>query len=263
MEVDLEKFLNKIAFKNKEALQDVKITKILLINSQKLIEVYLSSPKVIPYDVVLELFACCQKASTNIAGYRVVFHYEQITEEDVINYVKSSLEKLIIKKPSLSGILEMPIKIDEEVITIEVGSIQEEQEMLKETKKIGQDLIKMGLGEYEFAIVFNEEIRKSVQKEINVQKESVNIEIKEPEIEGNLILGHEINSEISVINNVVGEAKSIAFEAYIFGIEGLERENINILNLKISDKTNSLGVKVFVKDPKEYQMVKKRLKIGG
>ena len=60
----------------------------------------------------------------------------------------------------------------------------------------------------------------------------------------------------------MGEQKGVILEAYVFGIDTLERENINIITLKISDKTNSLLAKIFKKDKKEYQAVMSTLKVG-
>ena len=50
--------------------------------------------------------------------------------------------------------------------------------------------------------------------------------------------------------------KNVIVEAFIFGeIVTLEKETINIITLKVSDKTNSILAKIFKKDHDEFSEV--------
>lgn len=125
-----------------------------------------------------------------------------------------------------------------------------------------EDLERFGITDIDFSVSLNEELKKSIQEEIEKEKMETKVIEEKPKIEGNIIVGKEINGEKTAINNIMGEQKGVILEAYVFGIDTLERENINIITLKISDKTNSLLAKIFKKDKKEYQAVMSTLKVG-
>ena len=65
------------------------------------------------------------------------------------------------------------------------------------------------------------------------------------------------------INNITGEMKNVFVEAYVFGLDTLERENINIITLKISDNSNSLLAKLFKKKKNEYLECLSNIKNGN
>lgn len=265
MQNDVKNFLNCIQYEEDyENLKTVQIMKVLLVKEKNTLDIHLKNPTVLEYAVAKKLVEKAKLASTPLRNFLLHFHYDQINEEEILCYTKEWLTRLIKKKPSLSGLLETKMILEDEIISIEVGSKTEEMELNRELKNLTKELYQYGLGEFEVAVVFNEEIQKSVQEEIQEKQKSVQVVQEEvPKIEGNLILGKEITKEATPINNISGDAKGITFEAYIFGIETMERETINIITLKISDKTNSILAKVFKKDAKEYKAIKGELKEGA
>ena len=259
MQKDVEKFLEMIEYnQNKETLENLQISKVIINKKENKLEVFLTADKVIDYLSAKNLQQCVK----NFKYGKCILHfnYKQVLEEDKLSYFKSLLEELIIKRPSLMGLKNPQIKLEDEIITVEVGSKTEEIEILKEGKNLSQKLLYFGLGELEITSHLNIELQNSVKEEIQNRKENVVVEVKEDTIVGNLLMGKEIKNEISSIQNISGEAKNVALEAYVFGIDTLERENINIITLKISDKTNSLLAKIFKKDKDEYNSIKKQIK---
>ena len=84
--------------------------------------------------------------------------------------------------------------------------------------------------------ICNKEKHDSIVQEINATKESTN-SVKEVKVNENsdIVLGKHIDGEITSISNIIGDMKNVILEAYVFGIDTMERESINIISLKISD----------------------------
>ena len=261
MPKDLTNFLQFLKIDNLDDFRLSNVLKVKVYKKENRIDIDLENPRPFSYSTLHKLIKALKNASNEEMKLSIHFIYDEVTNDDVLLYIKDYLNDLKSRKPSLSGISD-EIKIDEDVVTFEVGSNLEENEIKKESKNLQKELMAFSYGEYEITTFLNQEILKNVKEEINEAKKNINYEVKEAKIEGNLIMGREITCETSIINNVVGESKNVAFEAYIFGIDCLERENINIITLKISDKTNSMLAKIFKKDKNEYSLIKKELKEG-
>lgn len=263
MQSDVERFLDSIEYPNKEDLKDIEIEKVILHRKTKVFEVLFHQHKVLPYEVASQLLECSQKGIHGKDACSIVFHYDEVTNEDVLNYLKEILKKCIQNKPSLVNVLTVEPTLVDEIITFQVGNKAEDKEMQKEFKEIQKELVSYGLGEFECSTLLNEEIQKSVKEEIQKKKEE-KVEPQEVKKLTNIILGKSItNPEVTVINNVSGDMKGVIFEAYIFGMDTMERETINIITLKISDNTNSMIAKIFKKDKSEYQEVVNSINVGS
>ena len=264
MQNDVVRFLDSIGYPEaRDELKNVEIEKVLLHRKEEFFEVILKHDVVLPYEVSKQLVDCSKKGIHGKEKCIITFHYLAVLESDVLDYVKSMLKESAEKKPSLVTVLEQDPRIDDDVITVECINKTVEVETKKELRQIGKKLLQYGLGTYEFNTYLNEELQKSVQEEIRSIREEQKVIEEKPKIVGNLILGREITGEVTTINNIMGDTKSVVFEAYIFGIETLERDNINIITLKISDKTNSILAKIFKKDKGEYKAVLGSLKEGA
>ena len=264
MQSDVVRFLDSISFQgNREELQHIEIEKVLLNKRTRNFEVIMHQANVLPYQTAYDLLMAAKGGIHQQEKCTITLKYDYITEQDIISYLDEIIKSIRIKKPSLAGVLDRTPDILDEIITFEVGNKTEELELKKEFKNIQKELFYYGLKELEFATKINDELRKSIQKEIELEKNEVKKIEEKPKFEGNIIVGKEITGEVTVINNIMGDAKNVILEAYIFGIDTLERENINIITLKISDKTNSMLAKIFKKDKKEYQAVMSQLKEGA
>jgi len=264
MQNDVVRFLDSINYPSeREELQNIEIEKVLFHRKDALYEVVMTKDTVLPYEIAKTLISLSKKGIKGKDKCLITLKYNHIEDSEVIMYLKAILQEYIEKKPSLISILDTEPTIEDEIITLYVNNKIEEKEILKEFKNIQRELFQYGLGWFECNTYLDEEKRKNVQEEIRQFKEAKEIVPEKPKIEGNLILGKEIVGEVTSINNVMGDTRNAVFEAYIFGIDTMERETINIITLKISDKTNSLIAKIFKKDKKEYQAVLNTLKVGS
>ena len=76
----------------------------------------------------------------------------------------------------------------------------------------------------------------------------------------NVIIGEHQEGNITPITNIIGAMENVLVEAYVFGDELKETDNINIMTLKISDNTSSMLAKIFKKNKREFGLIKSALK---
>ena len=121
----------------------------------------------------------------------------------------------------------------------------------------------LGLGEYEVSISLNEAMKEAIKEEIQKEKDAKVVVESTKKIEGKVLLGKEITLDAVDIDSIMGSAKNVVIQGYVFGIDTMERENINIITLKMSDLKNSLLVKIFKKDRKEYLTLVDNIDVGA
>ncbi len=252
---ELERFLDSISFTHKEELKDTEISKVIYKKKTNLYEVYLKSKNVLPYNIVIDLINKSKNGIKGISPCHINFSYNKITENDISNYLNCLLKELVDLRPSLVSLLDAKYNIDEEIITLEVGTKIEEENIKKEATNLTKKLSSLGLGEFLITSVIN--------KDLNVyESNEEEIPIIPPKKDATKP-ANEIVGDITPINNIMGDIKKVIVEAYIFGIDTRETEKVNIITLKISDKTNSLIAKIFKKDNNEYKSTLKELKVNS
>ena len=130
-------------------------------------------------------------------------NYHDVTTEDVNEYVKRLIEELIVKKPSLVSIKDSNINIDDEIISIEVNTKNEQDLIIKEIKWFSKKLSEFGLGDFSITTVFNKENNETIVKELEKEQKSIDDQTKE-QIEGNekIIIGGHIEGEVTPISNL-------------------------------------------------------------
>ncbi len=106
------------------------------------------------------------------------------------------------------------------------------------------------------------EIEKK-RKETLPSKEKVYGKAKK-ETDPNCILGRTIKDTPVSIKGLIGEENNVTVEGYIFGVDYFEssKTDFKIITLKITDYTDSIYAKVFVRDNEEYIRLSKELKKG-
>ena len=120
-----------------------------------------------------------------------------------------------------------------------------------------------------------DEIQKDLEipKEIYEKKEEVpkkaiskeNIHRKRNQgTENGCVLGRVIEASSLPISSLQGEDNDVVVDGYVFGTEYFEsnKTDFKIITLKITDYTDSIYCKVFVRDQEEYARLSKELKAG-
>ena len=79
------------------------------------------------------------------------------------------------------------------------------------------------------------------------------------------ILGRVIKDDTISIHDIVGEENNLTIEGYVFGTDIFEssKSNFKIITLKVTDYTDSIYCKVFVREDDDFAKLKKELKEGN
>ncbi|MBQ8901913.1 MAG: PolC-type DNA polymerase III [Bacilli bacterium] len=259
---ELKRFLNSINFEWTEELQNTEILKVVLNRETRVYNVYLKSKNVLSYELVTNLFNHAKKGINGKEKCYIEMVYEDITPDDIGSYIKAILNSVVFEHPSLMGLENSFVKEEDYTIYLEVGSAAEVKALENYKKEIISNLENYGIGKFEVNVSINEQIKVDIQKEIEASKE-IKVEKKE---ESPVIFGFHKDGEVTQIKNIMGEQKGIIIEGYIFGIDNSERKGQKatayIINLKVSDKTDSFLVKFVRFKEDEYKQILKGIKVG-
>lgn len=258
---NIESFFKSINFIDEENIfENVKIEKVILNKKNEIFYVYLKSEKVLPYEKV-ETLISNNYLINNEYKCNIYISYENITDEDVLNYVTKIVEKLVDKKPSLVSLLESKPIIDDDIIIFEVISETEEENVKKEEAGIRKALESFGFKDYLITTKVNESKRREVESELEqVQAPAKYVEVKRELTPGEPIIGKAITKEAVSISSIDSIGRNITIEAYVDSVSYLERDNINIITLTMNDNTKSIMAKIFKKDKEEYLPIKEEIK---
>ena len=267
MSEELTRFFDKIGLKdyNVGEFINTKILKVVVNKKNSSFKVFLQFEDLISFNELEKL----DKARENGLAEKellIDYSYENISDEKLLKFIIEVLDSLKKNKPSLKSLENESIKLDNKKIILEASSNFEKEIFAETCDYIIKVLNKYNVLDINYEVTINEEENLKIKKEIKEdkksnplleQKKEVVIEAKE------FTIKDPTSYKDTIINNIIGETKKVAIEAYIFGIDTLERDNINIITIKISDKTNSIIAKIFKKKKEEYQQVLSCLKEGN
>jgi len=250
MNIQAKRFFESIKFSDTEKLEGVTVEKVILLKSKEMFEVHLKFPNLVSDEILTNLFACAKKGINGEKKCVLKITYEKINNQDIYVFIRGLVDNLIAKRPSLIGIKDSEIKIDDEIIIVEVTSKIESQEIIKESKNIIKKMTSYGINGYEITTFLNKEKEQLFQEEMKLEK-TQEVIVEKPKVD--VFLGRHMEGDITLIDNILGDVKNVIIEAYVFGIDTLEKETINIATLKVSDKTNSILAKIFKKDRDDFK----------
>ncbi len=260
---EVKRFLNSIDCEYKNSYESLEISKVIFNKETKVYTVYLNSKSILPYDDALLIISKAKKGINAIDKCFIKFNYENITPEDISSYFNKILASIIFEHPSLMSLENCFKEVKDNVIYLEVSSDSELTTFQHIEKDILDALNNLGLVNISLSASVSKEKSEELQKEMQEVK-NVKVEKKE---ESPVIFGYHKDGEVTMIKNIIGEQKGIIIEGYIFGIETSERKGQKatayIINLKVSDKTDSFIVKFVRFKKEEYDQIKKGLKLNN
>ena len=259
---DIHSFFQSINFvPETNNFDEIEIEKVVLNKKEEVFNIYLHNKKVLP---IKEIDALLEASKNKINGeYKcnIMINYDEVTEEECLDYIKTIVKRLVDKKPSLISLVERTPLIDDDIIIFEVMSPAEEENIKKEENNILKILNEYGLKDFFITTKLNEELRENVSKELEEVKAPIEYkEIVREFTPGSIILGKAITKEPVSIVSINNVGRNITIEGYIESISVLERENINIITINVNDNSKSMLTKAFFKDKDEYLKIKEVLK---
>ena len=253
MNEELTRFFDKINFKdyNVGEFVNAKILKVVVNKQKSSFKVFLNFEDLISYS---ELEKLTEASKNGLADKKLLieYSYDNISEEKLLKFIIDVLNEIKDSKPSLKSLEDDNIKIENKKIMVEASSEYEKKSFLQALNQIIKKLNLYNINDISCDVLINEEENQKIKKEIKeTKKNNVKSEKKE-ETKKEVIIKDVDSYNPILINNIMGETKKVSLDAYIFGIDTLERDNINIITLKISDKTNSIVAKIFKKKKEEF-----------
>ncbi len=258
---ELERFLKSINFEDSEELKGVVIEKVIFNREENYYIVNLKCPHVLEYSLVNKLKASASLGINGKDKCYIKLIYDNINDEDVKNYVQIILNNLVLERPSLAGVENSFEALNAKEITLSLASDNEINILNMYVDDLNASLEEYGFLGYEFKLVISEEKKALLEKSLNEKEEIILKNEEDP-----VIFGVHKDGEVTKIKNILGEVKGIIIEGYVFGISSSERKSqkgtVYIIELKVSDKTDSFLVKFVRFKEEEYLKILKRVKEG-
>ena len=261
MNDEVKRFFDSIGFSG-EGFDMSLISKVVLKKDTQQFIVYIKNTTVIPVNNVNQLFLCASNGINGTKKCEVRLVYDNVTFEDIKACLDYFIDEIIIRRPSLIGLKKTDVDIQDNTLYFHVLNEFEKNDLLFESKGLLNQLKRYGLGELKIEIVISEDLRQEVQAEIEQARASVEVKKEDSPI----VIGTHKDGNVTQLNNILGETKNIIVEVYIFAKEVVERQGkkgpIFILNMKVSDKTDSYLMKLVRFDEEEFAEINKKLNVG-
>ncbi len=277
MNSKIQLLLDKIGIQNKyyDLFKDAKLDKIIITKSNSSCKVIIENDEYFSLEVVKELDEKIKNLDQSIQNYQVIYKIKNHNLEVLSSYYPYLLE--ILKDDLVViNLYQDCLKLEDNRFIFVVSNKIEEEKLKQCFPKI-QEFFKR----FDYDLDIPIEVRKddTILSEIKgdlEQKIEIPVEVKKTtsstdtakkysrKKDPNSILGRTIKDSPIKIKGLLGEDNNIVVEAYIFGVEYFEssKSDFKIITLKITDYTDSIYCKVFVRDDEEYHRLQGELKKG-
>ncbi len=279
MDEKIEVLLNKINM-DKESFpyfSNAKLTKIKIHRKTSSWEVFIENKVALPVEVIEELEQKKMALDENAKEITIIWNIENIDVNTYLSYYPYVLQQ-VKEELKVLEIYSDALRVEEGFLVL-VATTQIEQERLEGClEKINRIYKNLG---YKFNIDVElrhednilEEIKqdlvvtvkipekKETPKENQPKEKKYHKEAKDP----NSVIGRGIKEEAIKIKTLLGEDNNVVVEGYVFGTDYFEssKTDFKIITLKITDYSDSIYCKVFVRDNDEYKRLCKELKAGS
>lgn len=262
--------------------EDAKLTKIKISKQENSWQIFIEKEKVLPIEILEELENQKYTVAPNVTQITINYTIKEQNLEEfqklysyVLEEVKEKLKPPVMFKKSL--ILE-----DSKLVLVANNKLEEEK-LNNVVEEINQIYHRLGLLS-EIPVILKEghKVREEIQKSLDESLEKIKkVSSKKEEIESksetskdskpkyrkkekdpNSIIGLAILDNPIKIKTIIGEDNNVTVEAQVFGVEYFEssKSDFKIITLKLTDYSDSIYCKVFVRDNEEYVRLCKELK---
>lgn len=270
MDKNINKILEKIEFPSSKFhfFNGVRFLKVRVFPEDSRWNIFLSSDNLLDVEVIKEFNLKINSLDNNVKNIEVFWDIKNIKDDDYINYFPLLLDVLKFK---VKDIVLNRLFFEDGNLYFKVNNKREEDKYSDLINKINLLYKQYGfIKEVNIKLIKDGDILNNIKKDLEV---SLDIEVnKKKEIENNIInkhddsiiLGKNIKGSPIKINTILGEDNNIVVIGKIFGVEFFEPSNsdFKIITLKITDYTDSIFCKIFVRDNKEFIRLSKILKSG-
>ncbi|MBR1417069.1 MAG: PolC-type DNA polymerase III [Bacilli bacterium] len=247
---------------------DVVIDNVILKKSTETFIVNLSANSFIDPEKLNLLFSCAKNGINKEKKCSVTIKYNiSLNDEQILSTFNYLLNELIKENPSLSSLSESNISINNKVIELEVATEVDNKLVNKNKNYLINKMKEYGIDGVEIENTINEEKNNKLKEAIKNSQETSIEQIKKEQEDSPILIGKHVDGKVINIDEIISEEKDVIIEAYVFGSEAknIDRpdKKTNIMTLKVSDNTNSLYAKFFMKELDEFNSVAKKIKNGN
>lgn len=283
MEDKIKILLNKIDMDENsyQYFEDAKLTKIKVNSTNNSWNIFIEKINLLPVTILEELESKKMLLDKNASSIEFIFDIKNPDNEIYQSYYKYILNSLKEDLHVLE-IYEDCLKIESDFLILVTTNELEKERLEKCLPKISTFYKRMG---YNFNIEViarrEENILEEIQNELNnteipknisqnkepikdspkSEKKQYKREAKDP----NNVIGRGIKEEPIKIKILIGEDNNVVIEAKVFGTDYFEstKTDFKIITLKVTDFSDSIYCKVFVREDEEYKRLCKELEVGN
>ena len=258
---------------------DAKITKIKVNSKTNSWNIFIDKDELLPVEILEELESKKMLLDEFASKIEIIFNIKNPNIDTYLSYYKYLLKTLKDDLKVLE-IYEDAMKIEDDFLVLVATNEVEKERLLSVLDKVMNFYKKQSYNFNIDVIIRHEEnILEEIQKDLNnieipkheqspkkeetpqPEKKQFRREAKDP----NSVIGRGIKEEPIKIKTLIGEDNNVVVEAKVFGTDYFEssKTDFKIITLKITDFSDSIYCKVFVRDDEEYKRLCKELKSGN
>ncbi|MBR1936471.1 MAG: PolC-type DNA polymerase III [Bacilli bacterium] len=257
---------------------DAKISKVKVSPKTKSWNIYIEKNNLLPLNIYKELEEKKYSLDNNAKKIEFIYNINNPNINVYLEYYDYLLD-LLKDDLKVKEIYKDSMKIENDFLTLIATNETEEEKLKKVLSKISKFYKKIGYNfnidielreednileeiQHELENIEIPEIEKHEEKKENTKKEKKYYREKKNE---NCVIGRNISEEPIKIKTIIGEDANIVMEGKVFGVEFFEstKTDFKIITLKVTDFSDSIYCKVFVRDKDEYERLSSEFKEGN
>lgn len=281
MDNNIQILLNKINIDESsyQYFNDAVMKKIKVNSKNNSWNILIDKDNLLPVEVLEELESKKMLLDETASKIEFVFNIKNQDINTYLSYYKFLLKDLKEELKVLE-IYEDSMKIEDNFLVLIATNEVEKSRLEKALPKITNFYKRLNYNfNIDIVMRHEENILEEIQKDLNniempvheasskkeeqppQEKKQFRREAKDP----NSVIGRGIKEDPIKIKTLIGEDNNVVVEAKVFGTEYFEssKTDFKIITLKITDYSDSIYCKVFVRDDEEYKRLCKELKSGN
>ena len=216
----------------------------------------------LPLSTYITFCNLLNKRFTNYKSITTLVNVTNVKMDYFKDYFDYVIDKYTSESPMLKSYKECELNYADNLVSFKVANKAEKMPFDHMQDNIQKDLKSMG-----YNVNFEVGIDKEKEAELKAEiEDSLKIKDTKPvKKQASVIMGETIKSKISLIKDLIVEENNITVEGYVFADPDFHetKSKFIILTLKITDYTDSIYAKVFIKDEKDVVKLQKALKKGN
>ena len=263
----LNKLIKEVGLKEEyyTYFKDSDVIKVIVYDDNEQYDFIISNKFILPLSVYNELLLCLKKCFNNV---RLYIDVKDIDYSLVTEYFSSILKDIALDMAKYNVFLDRNITLVDKTLRIDAYNKVECTSLITIKNDIINKLKCYGFKDIDIDINLSLDGNKDLINQIENEKvveytPSYNMNTassKKEEVTKSTYRAKK-SSEVTEIKDIMYEVDNINIIGMVFGSEFFEsKSGYKIITLKVTDYTDSIFVKMFTKDDKEYELIKGLIK---